>query len=136
MSDTTAGVVRCPDGALTGVAGALLLERLATTAADFGPGLCALRAGAPMGELSDHGLVHDRHVGLHTEYIGGEFSRACCFTGDRLDRYRGHHLPPFFTALRTMTKPPFGPGTAPLTSSRLRSRSAWTTSRFSVVTCS
>src|SRR5205814_4545617 len=47
----------------------------------------------------------------------------------------GHHLLAF-TALRTRTRPPLGPGTAPFTSSRLRSASACTTSRLSVVTFS
>src|SRR5690606_5729776 len=40
------------------------------------------------------------------------------------------------TASRTETTPPFGPGTEPLTSRTLRSASASTTSRLSVVTCS
>ena len=45
-------------------------------------------------------------------------------------------LTALFTALRTTTTPPLGPGTEPLTSSRLRSGSDSTTSRLRVVTCS
>ena len=47
----------------------------------------------------------------------------------RLHGDRCHHLPPL-TASRMTTSPPFGPGTAPLTSTRLRSVSASTTFRF------
>ena len=54
--------------------------------------------------------------------------------GWRLRRrpWPSHRLP--FTASRMSTRPPLGPGTAPFTSSRSRSASASTTSRFSVVT--
>ncbi len=136
VGDATTAHVRRTAGALAGVAGALLLERLLATAADFGAGLGALRATATSGQLGGDDLVHQRHVGLHAEHLVVEVEAAGVVAGGVLHGDRCHvgHLP--FTALRTMTTPPLGPGTEPLTSSRLRSESAWTTSRFSVVTCS
>ena len=136
VGDATAAHVRRAAGALAGVTGALLLERLPATAANLGSRLGALRTTAASGQLSGDDLVHQRHVGLHAEHRLVEVEVAGIVAGRVLhcDRCHVGHLP--FTALRTMTTPPFGPGTEPLTSSRLRSMSACTTSRLSVVTCS
>src|SRR4029079_16519750 len=136
VGHTATAHVRRPAGALAGIARALLLERLLAATTDLGTGLGALGATAACRELRRDDLVHQRNVWLHAEHAVVEVEAAGVLTGGVLhgDRCHDGHLP--FTALRTMTTPPLGPGTEPLTSSRLRSVSACTTSRFSVVTCS
>src|SRR5581483_3112190 len=111
-------------GTLPGPAGALLAPGLGPAAGALGPGLGGVGAGAGGGQLGGDDLVHDRHVGLDPE--------------DRLRQRRvgedlGHQRIAPFTALRTKTSPPAGPGTAPLTSSSPRSASPSMTSRLSVV---
>src|SRR5439155_21689306 len=99
-----------------------------------GAGLRALRARAGRGELRGHHLVEHGHVGLDAEDGVVELDGAGrgARTGAHVDL--GHLYRPPFTASRMSTSPPRGPGTAPLMSSRSRSASACTTSRFSVVT--
>ena len=124
----------------TGVAGALLAERLGAATAHLGAGLGALRAGPAGGELGGDDLVHDGHVGLDAEHVVVEVDLAGILAGDVLEgdlRHLGHApLGLDLTALRTEITPPLGPGTEPRTSSTLRSASDSTTSRLSVVTCS
>ncbi len=141
--DATTAEVRSADRALASVAGALLGVGLAAATAHFGAGLGALRAGAAGGELGRDDLVHHRDVGLDAEHVVVDLDGAGVLAGHVLERESCHVQPffPFsgpaiFTALRTMTTPPAGPGTEPLINSRLRSTSDWTTSRFCVVTCS
>src|SRR5690606_1123872 len=112
-----------------GTAGALLLERLGTAAADLGPGLGAVGAGAAGGQLGRDHLVHHGDVRLDPEDLVGQLDRAGVSAGRGAQGDLHRHFPPF-TASRTITTPPLGPGTEPLTSSRFRSASAWTTSRL------
>ena len=94
---TTTTPVRRADRALAGAAGALLAPRLRATAADLGPGLRAVRAGAGGRELRGDDLVHHRGVGLDAEQVVGHVDRAgaarrsgtsrrasCCATARRL----------------------------------------------------
>src|SRR5439155_5287824 len=107
----------CPRRALPGPAGALLAPRLATATPDLGARAGRVRAGSAVGQLGGDDLVHDGHVRLHAEQGVVELDGARLGAGVALDRDGGHHAPAF-TASRTRTSPPFGPGTAPLTSRR------------------
>ena len=104
------------------IAGALLAVDLTAAAADFAAGLGGLGALALGGQLAANDQVQDALVDL-----GGE------------DRFAQLDLTDFsayqaLTESRITRVPPFGPGTAPRTSSRLRSASTRTTLMFSVVT--
>ena len=68
--------VRRTDSALTSTASALLAERLAATAADHAARARVVRALAPGGALSAHHVVHDMHVRLDAEDVGGNLGRA------------------------------------------------------------
>src|SRR5690606_12554540 len=131
----TAGELRGADRALTGAAGALLAVLLGATAADLATGLRVVRALTGSGQLSHHDLVHQRDVRLDVEDLRGQLHRAVGPTGRglHLDR-RGHAVTPPFAALRTKRRPPFGPGTAPMISSRPPSPRTWWTLRPCVVT--
>ena len=63
----TASIVGSADGALASVAGALLTEGLAATAADHTTGLGVCSALAQSCHLGLHDLVHDIDVGLDAE---------------------------------------------------------------------
>src|SRR5262249_52320518 len=130
---TAATPVRRPDRTLPRAAGALLPPRLGAAARHLGARLGAVRARALRRELRGDGLVHHRDVRLDTEDL---FRQGHARTGAAVGLLHGEtgHATPAFTALRTKTSPPFGPGTAPRMSSRLRSASPSTTWRFSVVT--
>src|SRR5262249_10357333 len=127
---TTAAPLRCADRTLASAAGALLPPRLRATAAHFRTRLGAVRAGASRGQLRVDDLVHDCDVRLDAEDRLRQLHGGARFAVGLL-HHQGTHA---FTAFRTKTKPPVGPGTAPLTNRRLRSASPSTTSRFSVVT--
>ena len=136
VGHTTAAPVRRADRALAGAAGALLAPRLRATTADLGPGLRAVRARPGGGELRGDDLVHDRDVRLDAEQLVGHVDRAGVRAGRRL-HVELHAASPCaagttgrFAALLTNTRPPLGPGTAPLTRRRPRSASPSTTSRF------
>ena len=140
VDDATAGELRRAGRALAGAAGALLLVGLAATAADLAAGLGGVGALAGGGQLGDDDLVDQRDVDLDVEDLGRQLDRAGLLAGrrqdvDRVDdcgvarrsgfgRHDGHFP---FAAVRTRTRPPLGPGTAPLMSSRPFSAStAWT----------
>ncbi len=93
---------------VTRVAGALLAVDLAAASADLAAGLGALGALALGGQLAAFSIAI---LGIVT-------------------------VPPYqaLTESRITRVPPFGPGTAPLTSRRLRSVSTRTTLRFWIVT--
>src|SRR5690606_6859889 len=117
----------------------LLLPGLGATASDLGPGPGRLGAGPLGGELGGDDLVHDGHVGLDAEGGVVELDGARGGTGGVVESDRGHQAAPSllaerFTALRSSTTPPVGPGTAPRTRMTSWSVSALTTSRFRVVT--
>src|SRR3712207_7024760 len=67
------------------------------------------------GSRGDH-LVHHRHVRLDAEDLLGELDASGLAAGRRAHGDLHGHLPPF-TASRTMTTPPLGPGTEPFTRS-------------------
>src|SRR6266496_1905642 len=126
-----AGELRCADRALAGPPGALLPVRLPAAAPDGAAGLGGMRALARGRLLRHHDLVDQRHVHLRVEDVGREVYRLAGVTGRGHDVDGAHcaslfaDCPPgssgILTALRTRTRPPFGPGTAPLISSRPRS---------------
>src|SRR5256885_2100719 len=96
-----------------------------------------MRAGAEAGEAGDDHLVHERYGHLRLEELGGQVAAAGLLAGRVEDVDLRHHAPfvaGVLTAERIMTSPPLGPGTAPFTSSRLRSGSVRTISRFKIVT--
>ena len=72
VDDATAGELRRAGRALAGAAGALLLVRLAATAADLAAGLGGVRALAGGGQLGHDDLVDQRDVGLDVEDLGGQ----------------------------------------------------------------
>ena len=118
VHDATTGELRRAGRALTGAAGALLLVRLAATTADLAAGLGAVRALAGRGELGHDDLVDQRDVDLDVEDLGGQLDRAggACPRGSA--RRRSVIVMAPFAAVRTKTRPPLGPGTAPLMRSR------------------
>src|SRR5699024_7572040 len=128
--------------ALSGAAGPLLAERLATAAPDLAAGLGGVRALARRGLLRDDDLVHQRHVGLDAEDLGGQLHRTVGLAGRGTDvelevhgvLRRGHACAPHFTADRTTTRPPLRPGMAPLMRRTPASASTSWTLRFMVVT--
>src|SRR6266508_1417886 len=126
-------------GTLSGAARPLLAPRLGATAGHLGPGLGALVSAPAGGELGRDHLVHNGNIGLDAEHGLVQLHRTGLLAGLIADVDFAHASRPSFpttafTALRMSTSPPLGPGTAPFTSSRLRSGSAWTTSRLRVVT--
>ena len=72
MNDATAGEVRRADRALAGATGALLAERLLTTAADHAAGLGGVGALASCRLLGDNHLVHQGDRRLAVEEFGRE----------------------------------------------------------------
>src|SRR4029078_9441225 len=107
-------------GALGRRARALLAPRLGTAAGDEPAGLGATGARTMRVQLRAHDLVHDVPLELGAEHgclergaLGGAAAADFCLQ-------RSHQ-----SVLLISTMPLFGPGTAPLTSSRLRSTSTW-----------
>src|SRR5437773_7827329 len=98
-----------------------------------------MRAGALRGRARPDHLVHDGDVDRRGEEILGESALGEDRPSHVTDLDGGHQrclflVSPVLTLDLTMTSAPVGPGTAPLRSRRLRSRSDSTTSRFSTVT--
>src|SRR4029077_1110243 len=145
--DATAGELRSAGRALTGAAGALLLVGLAATTADLAAALGGVRALAGGRLLGHHDLVDQRDVDLGVEDFGGEVDLDGLNSrrGSRRGRRRGsllgrrHGQASFCARLaaeRRTSRPPLGPGTAPLSRIRPFSAStAWTVT-FWVVTVS
>src|SRR5690606_219720 len=136
VDDATAGELRSAGRALTGTAGALLAVRLAATAADLAARLRLVRALTGSGQLCDDDLVDQRNADLlDVEDLRGELDGTGLVARRRKDVNSAHRLPQApLAAVRTRTRPPFGPGTAPLMSSRPFSASTAWTVRFWVVT--
>src|SRR6266540_7221255 len=133
MSHPAAAPLGSPDRPLPSTARALLAPRLAAPAGDVAPGLRGMGTPADRGHAGHDHLVHERDADPRLEDLGGQLSLGHFLSGgvDHLDL--GHQADPpvgAFTADRTMTSPPDGPGTAPRRSRRFRSASAWITSRF------
>ena len=120
VDDAAAGEVRRADGALAGVTGALLTERLLTAAGDRAAGLRRVRALAGSRKLSNDNLVHQRNVGGNVKDRTGENdgTRLLAFDVDDVNVTIVSHDHAPFTEERTRTTPFFGPGMAPLISSR------------------
>src|SRR5690606_25844379 len=130
---TAADPDRSAGRAGAGAARALLAPRLAAAAADLRAGLLRFRARARVREIRRHHLVDQRLVVRRAEAHVGELERVAVAL--YFDFHRSYSAPfAPFAAGRTITRPFGAPGTAPLTSSRLRSASTRTTSRFVIVT--
>src|SRR6185437_17137697 len=114
---TAAGELGGADRALAGAAGALLTPRLLAAARHEATALRRGGAGAQSVLLGAHGLVDE--VRLH---LGAE-DRVFDVDGAGLPEERCLHC----HYERTSTSPFFGPGTEPLTSSKLLSASTWKT---------
>src|SRR5204863_3803239 len=118
-----------------------LAPRLRPTAADLRTGLGAVRTGPGGRELRGDDLVHDRGVRLDAEELVGHVDRARARARRRLHVELHAASPPVavdcatgrLAAFFTNTRPPLGPGTAPLMRRMPRSASPSTTSRFCVV---
>ena len=109
-----------------GAAGALLAPRLRAAAGDEAAALRAARARAVRVQLGAHGLVHE--VRLHLGAEDGLLERDVLARRAAAE-HRCLRARPSASASRISTMPFFGPGTAPLTSSRLRSASTSCTTR-------
>src|SRR5258708_36265331 len=118
--------------AVTGPAGAFLPVRLPAGAPDLTTGVGSVRALPGGGTLRDHDLVHQRNVDLGRENRVGQLSGASVLTRRRDDVDGAHQSPPR-AGERTTTRPPRGPGTAPLISSRFLSPSTACTVRLCTV---
>src|SRR5665647_2916750 len=90
MDDTTADELRCSARALTCAAGALLLERLATTTAHLAARLGGGRALTSRGKLTDNHLVNQGDVGLHVEDVVRKVNRAGFLAGGA-ENVNGRH---------------------------------------------
>src|SRR6185295_7700590 len=123
---------------------------------DFAPGLRLVRAGAALGELPDDHALNEVGARLQSEDLVLEIDLAGRFRVERENLLFHVQLPAFasafgfsafftdagigrsfagrLTASRTMTQPPFEPGTAPRTMISPRSTSIFATSTFCVVT--
>src|SRR5690606_10524910 len=114
--DATTCELRCTGRALAGATGALLLVGLAATAANLAAGLGGVRALTGSGPLGDDDLVDQRDVDVDVEDLGREINL------DGLDSHAQASC--FLAADRGTTRPPLGPGAAPLM--RMRPLSAST----------
>src|SRR5690606_2315165 len=126
----TAAPQRAADGTGAGTTGTLLTERLGTATGHFGTALLSAGTLAAAGHVGHNCLVYQGLVEFTAEDTIGNLDRLSAI-------YIQLHLsisPYALTAGRTITSPPVAPGTAPLTSSRLRSASTRTTSRDCTVT--
>src|SRR5690606_1967754 len=123
-----------PDGAAdstgTSTASALLTERLGAATRYFGTGLLRASTLATASHIGHDCLVYQRFVEFTAEDTIGNFDRLSAIYIQLHLRFSPYAL----AAGRTTTSPPVAPGTAPLTSSRLRSASTRTTSRDCTVT--
>src|SRR5690606_25861220 len=73
-------------------------------------------------------------VGFHVEQLGGQLDAAVLRSARGMDvNLDSHYFSPRLTAVRTITRPPVRPGTAPLISSTPFSASTLCTNRFCVV---
>ena len=106
-----------------------LLERLLAAATHFGTGLLSLRALTGTRHVGHDDLMHEGLVEFLAE---GNFGQLDSCSGNSLQVHVV--LPQAFTDGRTMTSLPVAPGTAPLTTSTLRSTSTETISRPWMVT--
>src|SRR5690606_2866898 len=134
VHDATAGELRRTDRALPGAAGALLPIRLRTATRDLAAGLGRMGTLPGRRQLCHHDLVDQRHVHLDVEDLGRQFDRAVRGALRVQNGDGTHFFVSPFAAVRTNTKPPSGPGTAPLSSSTPFSASTACTDTFIVVT--
>ena len=105
-------------------AGALLTPRLRPGAGDFAAALRLGRALPAGGQFASHYLVQQPYVGLRFDQAIRQGVLSHRGTGGIYLGYRRHVTYPL-----TTTREPVLPGTAPFTSSRLRSLSVATTVR-------
>ena len=129
VRDAAADPLGRADRALTGAAGPLLTPRLLAAAGDLAAGLGRVRARADTGEARRHDLVHQRHVDRDSNTSAGRSREPVFLPATSLSSIEAIRRPSLsfagaLTAERTMTRPPFGPGTAPLTAAGSRSGSA------------
>jgi len=77
VDNATAGHVWSTDRTLTGAAGTLLLERLATCTRNFGAVLGLVGTLAGSSKLCNDNLVQQRDVGLYVEDLCRQFDVKC-----------------------------------------------------------
>src|SRR5690606_35111886 len=129
-SHTTTTPDRTTSGTGTSTTSALLTPWALTATSDIGTGLLAFGTLTTASHVGHDCLVNQGLVELATEGRVGHFDRLSAIYIQLHLRFSPYAL----TAGRTITSPPVAPGTAPLTSSRLRSASTRTTSRDCTVT--
>ena len=120
----------CTGRTLTGTTGALLAPRLLATTGDQATSLRGVGALTSSRELGDDDLMDQRNVGVRVEDVTGKLSRPGLLALDVKDvdglgliHAASPFLAAFLAALRTTSRDPFGPGTAPRTSMIPRSAS-------------
>src|SRR5579871_436803 len=113
-------------------ASALLFPELFAGASHFGPGFGLVGARPQSRLVLTNRFVKQRLVDFGAKHFVGQLQVAdlLIIQIHYIDCRHGSYL----FALRTITYPPFGPGTAPFTTSTLSSRSTSTISRFRTVT--
>src|SRR5699024_12507132 len=76
VDDSAAVVLGSADRTLTGVAGSLLTVRLASAAADLGPGLGLVGALTGSGKRCHDDLLDQRPLGRHAADLAGQINGA------------------------------------------------------------
>src|SRR5699024_8366839 len=133
---SAAVVLGSTDRTLTCVAAFLLTVQITSAAADLGTGLPLVPALTSSGKLSHVNLVDPLSLYCHADDLSGTihvtgFVYSVIEDVNCLDI--SHVVQASFTAERTRTTPPLGPGTAPLMSRKLFSLSTAWIVRFWVV---
>ena len=130
MNGAATDPLRCTSRTLTSTTGALLAPRLLAAARDLATGLRSVGALTSSRKLGDDDLMNQRNVGIHVEEVTGKLGRSGLLTLDVKDvdglglvHAASPFLAAFLAALRTTSREPFGPGTAPRTSMIPRSAS-------------
>ena len=127
---TTANPDRATDRTGARAASTFLTPGLRTAATDSRAILLCFRTCATAREVGRNNLVNQRFVERNTECTLGNIHGTLTF------HFNFHRQGPQDFALiagRTITRPPFDPGTAPRINNRLRSLSTRTTTRFCTV---
>jgi len=139
MGDIATGELGTTQRTLSSPSGALLPIRLTARAGDLRVRLRGMGALACGRLLGHHNLMNQWDVRGRVENHCRQLGRAGRLAVHAEDVNLGglaHATSPLLAALRTTTTEPFGPGTAPRTSSKPLSASTDCTIRFWTVCCS